>query len=232
MFTGLTEVARIDRFEPFSQSVLANPFAAAFARAAPRSQRQVLRLVSIKIDRFDTGALETGLLGVRPGGIPGGQRGNFIQARQVREPIQSKVVEEFLRRTVQQRLARTGIAPLDHDQVPLEQGGQHAAGINAPDPFDFLAGDRLLVGHHRHRFQRGARQSDLSLPFHQPLDPGGPCLTGHQDKAAGHLEQGDAALTLVIFRLERIEDVTQVGGGKAIDQLFHGHDRQRFIRGE
>ncbi len=91
-----------------------------------------------------------------------------------------------------------------------EQGAHDAVDVDAAHRRDPGPRDRLLVGHHRERLERGLGQPGLLALEHEALHRGRVGLAGVVAPPAGHVAQLEAAVLLVVLlgeRLQRADDV-------------------------
>ena len=75
--------------------------------------------------------------------------GHVLDLRQVAQVLQAELVEELASSCHRERPADDVLAPHDLHQLPLEERGEHAGGVDAADLPISACGDRLFVGDHR-----------------------------------------------------------------------------------
>ena len=100
-----------------------------------------------------------------------GSRGKFILLRkqirdlsrlgQILETVEPEVLQEGLRRAIQQRASDGIVAPDDRDQIAIEQALEHVVGIHAANRLDRRLRDRLPETDDRQRLERALRQAPL-----------------------------------------------------------------------
>ncbi len=129
----------------------------------------------------------------------------FLRVREFVEILQAEVIQEKLRRLVEQRPPGDLGAPGDFHQPALHQTLEHAIDRDTAHRLDVRARDRLAVGHDRERLQgrRGqARGLDRRKKLSHPARVG---RVARELPALGALEQLERAALLDQLHLELLE---------------------------
>ena len=111
-------------------------------------------------------------------------------------------LQEVAGRAVERR-RRLGVVPGLLDQPARHQRAHHAVDVHATDRRDAGAADRLLVGDHRERLQRGLGEPCLLPVEHELLDDAGEVLAGVVAPAAGDVAQVEPAPLLGVLLGQR-----------------------------
>ena len=120
----------------------------------------------------DVEKLHLGRIGLRS--LEAVDRLQLLRLRQVAEPLQAEVDEEFLRRLVEERSPDDLLPPGRRDQLPAEESSDRGGGVHGAQLGDLRPGYRLPVGHDRQNFQ--GRLADVlgqvlvEIGFHQVAD--------------------------------------------------------------
>src|SRR5712691_5241983 len=97
--------------------------------------------------------------------------GELLDLGQLGQVLEPEVEEELLGGAVKDGPAHHLLAAQDADEPLLQQGLDHAPGLDPPEVDDLGQGDRLLVGHHRQRLQGLDRKARGGLGVEQLPDP-------------------------------------------------------------
>src|SRR5450432_2473920 len=115
------------------------------------------------------------------------------------------MLQEKLRRLVEQWPARDLGAPGNLDQPALHQGLQNAFDRHPADRFDIGAGDRLAVGDDRESLERGRREPGRFRGREKLPHPAGKLRIAGQLPAFRFLKELKGALLLEVFDLQLLE---------------------------